>query len=250
MQFRIQRHDQVDSTNELALRAIGAGTARHGDVHVARAQTAGRGRRGANWSSPAGEGLYLSLVLAPTAGLASVRLSMAAGLAVHDAVRSLGLARAQLKWPNDVLVAGAKLAGILIESRGLPPTAPMFVIGLGLNVLQREFPAELSAQRPVTSLALEGLAVSVDAVLQACLQTLAARLEQAQFRAEELGGQYLAAAGLTNADVDVKLTSSVVQGIAVGMDLETNCLRLDCGAQGTLQVPMEHVLGLGKRDRA
>lgn len=246
MQFRIQRHDQVDSTNELALRAIASGSARHGDVHVARAQTAGRGRRGASWFSSAGQGLYVSLVLAPTRPLEGVWLSVASGLAVHDAVASLGLTQARLKWPNDVLVGEAKLAGLLIESRGLPSTAPWYVVGLGLNVLQRDFPEDLRAQRKVTSLALEGLDVSVDAALETCLASFAVRLEQAQSGLQGLGEQYLAATGLANAQVAVQLTERVLRGIALGIEVHSNCLHLDCGSQGVLQVPLEHVLGLGK----
>ncbi|HVS19810.1 MAG TPA: biotin--[acetyl-CoA-carboxylase] ligase, partial [Planctomycetota bacterium] len=119
---RVLHHEIVDSTNERAFAALAAGTALHGDVHVARGQTAGRGRRGARWVSSAGEGLFASLVLlpAPPAPPAPA-ITMFAGLALLDALHELGLVRARLKWPNDVVVGDAKLGGCLVESRGFQP---------------------------------------------------------------------------------------------------------------------------------
>src|SRR5688572_32156321 len=112
MEFRIFEHDLADSTSEMAFRALAAGTARHADLYLADEQQAGRGRRGSSWFSPAGAGLYASLVLKPARVLEPAATTMGAGLAVLATLRELGLARAQLKWPNDLLVDGAKLCGI------------------------------------------------------------------------------------------------------------------------------------------
>src|SRR5262245_39626500 len=99
--MRVFRHEVVDSTNERALAAVEAGEAQDGDVHVAREQTRGRGRLGRVWESPAGQGLYLSYVHLPEPPAPPApALTQAAGLALLDLVRSLGVAGARLDWPN------------------------------------------------------------------------------------------------------------------------------------------------------
>src|SRR3954462_7216769 len=86
MQFRTIRHGVVDSTSERAFTAVAEGSAKHGDVHVAVAQTAGRGRQGGRGHSGGGDGLYASIVLLPEVELSAAGATIAAGLAVHDAV--------------------------------------------------------------------------------------------------------------------------------------------------------------------
>lgn len=203
---RIIRHDVVDSTSERAFDALKSGTARDGDVHVARGQTRGRGRRGARWFSATGEGLYLSYVHVPAAaprmpGL----LTMSAGLAVLDAVRGLHLRRARLEWPNDVVVDRAKLAGILVEARGYDPVAPRFVVGVGINVAQTSFPEELVAERPVTSLLLAGVSVDQESLLQDVVGGLEQRLERAGSHPDSTCSAYLKATGLEGAEVRVRV---------------------------------------------
>jgi len=118
-----------ESTNDLALARARAGAA-HGTVIVAAAQTAGRGRLGRRWESPPGGNLYLSAVIrAPLPLDRLAPLTLAIGVGVVDAVRAHGAA-AHLKWPNDVLVGGRKLAGILCETAG----AGAVVAGIGVNL--------------------------------------------------------------------------------------------------------------------
>jgi len=195
------RHEVVDSTSERALAALAEGTARHGDVHEAEAQTAGRGRRGARWASARGEGLYLSLVLLPASAPRPTALTMGAGLAVLESVRALGARTARLKWPNDILAEdgrgrAAKLAGILVEARGLDPARPHAVVGVGLNVLQRAFPRELEEQRAVTSLALLGCAVTLAEAREELLARLGERLDEACARPAASAEAYAQALGL------------------------------------------------------
>lgn len=154
----------VGSTNTELL-ATGA----PGSVLIADEQTAGRGRMGRQWVSPAGSVLSLSaLVDAPTTdnlGLAS----LAAGLAVADVVPE-----AELKWPNDALLGGKKFAGILSEA-DLSGDTPRVVVGIGINVAWR------AADLPVTgatSLNLEGLDVDFDEFTIDLLRALATRLSQ------------------------------------------------------------------------
>lgn len=165
-----EHHDCLGSTNDRALAWARAG-APHGALVTADAQTHGRGRLGRAWESPPG-GLYASLVLRPR-GTAWAAASLAVGLGVRE-----GLARwvpqANLKWPNDVLVGGRKLCGVLCETRWFGGVAEL-VAGFGINVGQTEFPAGLVA----TSLALElapGTCPSRQEVLAAVLNGLSGAL--------------------------------------------------------------------------
>jgi len=237
------RHGVVESTNALALEAVAAGTARHGDVHVAAGQTRGRGRRGRAWFSPAGRGLYLSLVWRPDPRRCETTgLSMAAGLGVLDALGSLGARGLRLDWPNDLLAGEAKLCGILIESRGLDPAAPCFVVGIGLNVGALEPPAELAAEREVTSLAAIGVDTSVDGALRAVSAALPRRLAQLEDDPAGLVRDYLAAARLADRDVVVE-GPEVHRGRLVELDLQRG-LRLERPDGRILELPLGHVRGL------
>ncbi|MFM2170606.1 MAG: hypothetical protein RI957_835 [Verrucomicrobiota bacterium] len=135
----IRWHASVGSTNDEARTWADHG-ASHGAVVCADQQTAGRGRRGAVWFSPAGESLAFSLVLRPTMARALwPRLALVAGLAVAKTLESRGIA-AEVKWPNDVWVAGKKIAGVLVESFG-----DAVIVGVGLNVNSVDFPQEIYA---------------------------------------------------------------------------------------------------------
>ncbi len=141
---------------DLAGEAADAG-APEGLVIVADEQTAGRGRRGRSWSSPAGAGLYLSFLFRPPADAMSNRLlslvTLAAGVAVQVAIaRACGL-RAELKWPNDVMVGRRKLAGVLTEGLAIGTPAQGVVVGVGVNILSAAHPWDI-AQR-VTSIEAE-----------------------------------------------------------------------------------------------
>ena len=247
MEPRIVRHGEVDSTSARAFAALADGTGRHGDVHVAEAQSAGRGRRGRAWASPRGEGLYLSVLWRPATLPHPAALTMGAGLAVLETVRALGVRAARLKWPNDVLVAGtdaaraAKLAGILVESRGLDPAHPHAVVGIGLNVRQLAFPPELEAERPVTSLARLGLDCTPEEVLVVLLARLAPRLDEACERPAATASAYGNALGLASEVVRVVHGRGETTGrlVALGLDgieLET--------ADGRVRLPLEHVQAL------
>jgi BirA family biotin operon repressor/biotin-[acetyl-CoA-carboxylase] ligase len=138
----------TDSTNEDARKAIDAG-APNGHVIVADAQLRGRGSRGRSWSSPGGTDLYLSIVDRLPIALAQLPpLTLAVGLGVADSVDGLlpaNLApRAEVKWPNDVWIAGRKCAGILVEAMTGEPGADSLIIGIGLNVNRQAFPEDLS----------------------------------------------------------------------------------------------------------
>lgn len=130
-----QRIDLAEcgSTNDEAGRLARAG-ARHGTVVIAESQRAGRGRDGRVWQSPPGMGLYLSAVLRPPLPLVDVPpMTLAIGIGLCDAARAAG-ASAALKWPNDLLVDGKKLAGVLVEAQSQGPRLEAVVIGIGINI--------------------------------------------------------------------------------------------------------------------
>ncbi len=143
----IRRLDSCASTNDEAARWARdtSQPAPHGAVVVARAQTAGRGRLGRQWHSPPGENLYLSCVLRPPLPPTKVPpITLCAGLAVCEVVNSRGVP-ASIKWPNDVLVGGAKIAGILTEMSTRGQKLDSVVVGIGLNVNGSDFPPQLDA---------------------------------------------------------------------------------------------------------
>jgi len=148
--FDVDALAEASSSNDLLLERAGRGAAA-GSVLVVDRQTAGRGRRGRQWASSPEDSLTFSLLWRFDGGIERVAgLSLAVGVAVVRALAALGLQGAQLKWPNDVLCDGAKLAGILVEltseRRGM-----VAVIGIGLNL--RPPPAGAVLDSPATSLA-------------------------------------------------------------------------------------------------
>jgi BirA family biotin operon repressor/biotin-[acetyl-CoA-carboxylase] ligase len=141
----IHWHDRLPSTMDEAHRLAAEG-APHGTTVVARIQEAGRGRRGRTWSAPEG-GLWLSVVCRPSDPAVVEATSVRAGLAVAAALREAlpGLEPISLKWPNDLLVRGRKLAGILCEARWEGGQPLWVVVGVGINV-RNAVPEELRDQ--------------------------------------------------------------------------------------------------------
>jgi BirA family transcriptional regulator, biotin operon repressor / biotin---[acetyl-CoA-carboxylase] ligase len=142
----IHHYFRAGSTNTIAMEAAAAG-APEGSVFLAEQQTAGRGRAGHSWHSAQSSGIYCSVVLRPAVPPSdALLLSLAAGLAVHSAVREIDPALApDLKWPNDLLIAGRKFCGILTEMNAEPTRVRHIVIGTGINVNQTSFPSDLQA---------------------------------------------------------------------------------------------------------
>jgi BirA family biotin operon repressor/biotin-[acetyl-CoA-carboxylase] ligase len=157
----VRYFDSIGSTNNEAL-AWAAGGAKDLSLVIADEQTAGRGRLDRKWFTPRGTALAFSLILRPTAEekLHLTRTVGLAALAIADSLRTRGLA-AQIKWPNDVLLNGCKVAGILIETVWSGDEADCSVIGIGVNVLKGAVPSAELLQFPATSLE-ESLGAAVD----------------------------------------------------------------------------------------
>ena len=217
--------ETIGSTNDVAA-SLANGRA-EGTVVVADAQTAGRGRRGRTWFSPPAAGLYVSVILRPSRARvgpdrATALLTLAAGVALSEAVeRVTGLAPA-IKWPNDLLVDRRKLAGILAEGVASPSSGAglqAVVLGYGLNVMSASYPPELASI--VTSLEAElGRGVDRAALCAESLACLAARYR------ELLDGRYDAildawrarAYGSRGARVEWDTPQGVRTGITEGID--------------------------------
>jgi BirA family transcriptional regulator, biotin operon repressor / biotin---[acetyl-CoA-carboxylase] ligase len=142
----VEVHEQIGSTNDRVAELATTG-APEGTLVVARLQTAGRGRRGRSWASPEG-GLYFSFLLRPTADSlrSGLPATLVAGLALCQALEGLTPPDAQpeLKWPNDVLIRGKKVSGILGEM-SQDAAGPALVLGLGVNTGAAELPIELDS---------------------------------------------------------------------------------------------------------
>jgi BirA family biotin operon repressor/biotin-[acetyl-CoA-carboxylase] ligase len=147
------RFDELASTNDYA-RELAVQGAAEGLAIIARRQTAGKGRQGRSWSSPLDAGLYLSIILRPQATPAQASLiTLASAIAVSETLQLDFAVPADIKWPNDVLLKGRKLCGILVESSIENNRLQYAILGIGVNLGQRDFPEEL--QQTATSLFLE-----------------------------------------------------------------------------------------------
>ena len=169
--FRDRLHwfDTVSSTNDIAA-ALAERGAVEATVVAADAQRAGRGRQGRAWTSPAGAGLYVSVVLRPPAH--AVRLiTLATGVAIADGVEAATGLCPSLKWPNDVYIGSRKAAGILAEASG-----DVVIVGFGINVLPASYPADVALR--ATSIEAElGRPVSRGLLFAECLAALATRYD-------------------------------------------------------------------------
>lgn len=146
--------DVIDSTNAEAIRRINAGQEAR-QIVVALSQSAGRGRRGRHWLSPAGAGIYLTFTWDFAESVTALQaLSLVTAISVQQAIAGQGLSNVQLKWPNDILVAEQKLAGILLETCNTEKGV-VIVFGVGINL---DLPDETITQidRPITDMRRAG----------------------------------------------------------------------------------------------
>ncbi len=144
---------EVSSTNDLAKQLASEGCP-HGTLVTAERQTAGRGRRGRTWVSPKGESVYMSLVLRPKLPPSSASMvTLVAAMAVAAGLKKTAGIDGQIKWPNDLVTGGRKISGILTEMSAELDCIHYVIIGIGINVGQKEFPEELAGC--ATSLRME-----------------------------------------------------------------------------------------------
>ena len=131
-EWRVDRLDAIDSTNEEARRRAAAGDPGRLWI-VAGLQTAGRGRQGRSWVSPKGNLHASALLIDPCPQVRSPQLGFVAGVALARAAEDCGASQARLKWPNDLVIGNAKCAGLLVEGRALPDRRIACVVGIGVD---------------------------------------------------------------------------------------------------------------------
>ncbi len=154
----IEALESVDSTNNYA-KKIAENGAQHGTLVIAEQQTGGKGRRGRSWVSPKGSGIWMSYILRPQmypdrASMLTLAAAMATAAGIRKALEAHNLsALCQIKWPNDIVLNGRKIVGILTEMSAEPDCVNYVVVGIGINVNITNFPEEL--QKTATSLLLE-----------------------------------------------------------------------------------------------
>lgn len=146
-------YDETDSTN-IRAKLVGETDGTHGALFVANEQNAGRGRRGRAWSTPKGTSIAMTFLLRPDVPIENVsRLTILSALATARALADTAGLQAQIKWPNDVVVGGKKICGILTEMSSEGMDIKYAVVGIGINVSMMEFPEELADK--ATSIKLE-----------------------------------------------------------------------------------------------
>jgi len=231
---RVHYFETVESTNSLALE-LGKAGALTGTVWVAETQTKGRGRLGKGWASPQGAGLYCTVLLRPAISLQHLaRVTLAAGLAAAKAIDEVSGLVSAIKWPNDVLIQGHKVAGILAECHVPGREEPLVALGVGINLgtTLEQFPPELRSR--ATSLMIVGGKVIGKGVMLGALlcwiDSMISRLEQADFagildewRAKDATAQkkitWLTTEGRT------------VHGVSLGPDQEGLLVIRDCAGR-------------------
>ncbi|WEF23251.1 biotin--[acetyl-CoA-carboxylase] ligase [Paracoccus sp. S3-43] len=242
----VARHvlDRVDSTNAEAMR-LAPGLSGPAWI-MARQQTAGRGRRGRAWSDPPGN-FAASLILRPQGGPAdAARLSFVAALAVHDALRALcgPQLNLALKWPNDVLLNGGKLSGILLESMGSGGTIQALVIGIGVNLAAAPEVVEPGAVRPVSLQGETGLSVTPDDLLTALAASFDGWWRQMRdYGFAPIRAAWLARAAKLGEVITARTGTTETTGRFEGID-ETGALILT-GARGRQAIPAADIYFTG-----
>lgn len=233
--FRIIHLPIVDSTSDY-LKALGS--ADEFTVVTADEQTAGRGRRSNRWYSARGEGLWLSVLLRPPASAPRLTLiSLLAAVAVAETLLDLGVEGVDIKWPNDILIAERKVAGILAESCGVGGSEDMrMVVGIGVNLGQGSFPAPLDETATSFRIAT-GQSIEVPLFRDRLLGRLGCWYERwrdgavADVRARWLG----LSAGAIGRRVAVRLDADSLSGTTSGIDEDgALLLRLDDGTLRTI----------------
>ena len=223
--------DSIDSTNSEALRRLPELPS--GTVLAAYDQTAGRGQRGNTWFTEPGRNLTFSIVLKdlPLSALEAIRLNFLASVALVDFLDTKGV-RADIKWPNDIYVSGKKISGMLIENTlGADGRVAASVIGIGLNINQKEFPQLALA----TSLAC---CTGVEYPLEESLEEFLAIFEDLlpQLSDEELMGRY--ASRLFRRGVSARyhdlLSGEEYEGVIEGVEADGRLCIRDLGGRTRL----------------
>lgn len=218
--FSLTAYDEVDSTSIQAKRLAEEG-APSGQLVIAKSQNSGVGRRGRAWTSPEGN-MYASLMIRPNCSSAeAAKLSFLVAVALYQSIRKIlpGSVPASLKWPNDVLVDGKKIAGILLESKSCPDGAlDWLVIGTGVNI--SDYP-QVTEGLPATALGLYGAEPKpTDLIASYCENFLHYYQIWVKNGFAPIRDEWLKYAGGVGNEVVARLPNKELHGIFTGLDEE------------------------------
>jgi BirA family transcriptional regulator, biotin operon repressor / biotin---[acetyl-CoA-carboxylase] ligase len=213
---------KIGSTNTAAMAAAAEGAA-EGSVFLSEEQTAGRGRGSHSWQSARSAGIYCSAVLRPALPPSEVLvLALAAGLAVRAAIQQVDArVNADLKWPNDVLIAGKKVCGILTEMNAEATRVRYIVVGIGINVNQADFPKELEGEATSLRLATGSEWSRVElatALLKSLDREYRPLAEQTDARQSILRRFAEHSSGVRGKQVRIEENGSKIEGTTEGLD--------------------------------
>lgn len=218
--------EQTDSTNRQA-RQLGQAGVPAPCLVVANGQSAGRGRLGRHWESPAGQGLYFSLLLQPQLPAEQAPLlTLAAGLAIKHALEGFGVKDLLVKWPNDVIIQGKKVGGVLSEMETRGSEMLFVILGIGLNISQKksDFPQELQE----TAASLDQLHPGVwhrDKVLEKILGELFQEIKNLEAeKVDQLIKRWEQESGFLGKKIKVEKSGQQLQGKVHGLDMEGHLL--------------------------
>jgi BirA family biotin operon repressor/biotin-[acetyl-CoA-carboxylase] ligase len=215
---KIYSFDLIDSTNSCA-KALAGCSAAEGTIVFAEQQTAGRGRFGRGWTANPNENLTFSIILRPRVSPDSAHLlSLFVAVAAAEAVEMASGLTVECKWPNDLLVGGRKIAGILLEAAMHQNKLEFVVIGLGLNVNQTSFPEAL--REKATSLkSASGTSLDRASLFRTVVETLEdhyRRLSRSGFQA--VVSQWMSRSSMINRRITVSMHGSPVSGVVKGLN--------------------------------
>ena len=217
--------DTTESTN-LEARRLAQQGAEEGTVVVTEEQAAGRGRLSRGWYSPFGKGLWFSLILRPDfPPVEAPKCTLMAAVALTKAFHKMGLTNAGIKWPNDILVNGRKLVGILTEFSGSMEEISYIVMGIGVNIKtkQEELPEEI--KQIATSLLMEGIDIERTEAFKIILE----ELEHQYYEVLDCGfddtlNEWRKLSVTLHQEIEVRAPGSTYEGVATDIDNDGNLL--------------------------
>ncbi len=214
-------YDVIDSTNTTAMQLAEEGAV-HGTLLVADRQDGGKGRRGRCWDTPAGTSIAMSFVLRPRelAPANAPQLTLVSALAVARAIEEITGLLVQIKWPNDIVIDGKKVCGILTEMSTQIDYINHIVVGIGINVCNTQFPKELRERATSLFLASGGRTISRAALVEAVCEQFEHFYEIFMQTQDMSGLQDIYDAQLVNRGGTVRILDPMgeYEGIAIGID--------------------------------
>ncbi len=220
--WKVEIFDEVDSTNS-ALKAIAESTP-EGKVYIAKRQTAGKGSKGRSFVSLEG-GLYMSLLLKPRKkGFEGVEITALTAVAMAEAIEEVFSIKVGIKWVNDLIYKGKKLAGILVEGKMKEDAFDYAIVGIGVNLtpFSEEFPTELKG----SAIYLKDRVTEEEK--DSLVSSFLSRFYHFYRENGEYKREYFVRSVLIGREVTLKLSDKVYEGVAVGID-ENNRLVVKIG---------------------